>query len=165
MHFQADWLKLIVVVEGLVGISMITASISWLVLIYPALERTRFLAKRTFILVDAKQNSGLNRIENDSLIIDMADRVIQARIDLVLFPILMSFYPHDPSQTLAAALPHLQAISDEGSHESCSPQLRFAAMQLHQALSEFSDMLASRILSAPPASMEDTFQHFIERSN
>ena len=80
---------------------MITASVSWLVLIYPALERTRFLAKRAFVLARAAETSRLARVENENLIAAMADRVIQARIDLVLFPILMHFYPIDQNETLA----------------------------------------------------------------
>ena len=48
----AGWLRLIIGIEGLVGISMITASVSWLVLLYPALAHIRDFAKRTSVLVD-----------------------------------------------------------------------------------------------------------------
>jgi hypothetical protein len=165
MHFGPSWLKLVVAVEGLVGICLITASVSWLVLIYPALERTRFLARRTFVLVRAREISGLKRIENDSLLIDMADRVIQARIDLILFPILLNFFPSDASQTLAAAMPHLRRIANDGSDIGCSPQLRFAALQLNEALGDFSQMLSEHVLFTRTESVEDSFQHFVKYSD
>jgi hypothetical protein len=163
--FRQSWITLIVALEGLIGMSMITASISWLVLVYPALERNRFLARRTFTLVKAKENCGLTRIENESLIIDMADRLIQARIDLVLFPILLHFYPRDSSQTLATALPHLRQIATDSSHPANSSQLRFAAAQLHEALSGFAQMLSERVVGAGPGSVEAVFQAFIEHVN
>lgn len=165
MYFRPAWLKLIVAVEGLFGICLITASVSWLVLIYPALERMRFLARRTFALVRAREKSGLKRIENDFLLIDMADRVIQARIDLILFPILLNFFPTDSSQTLAEALPHLLRIANDGSDVSCSPQLRFAALQLNEALTDFSHMLSDRVLSSRTDSVDDAFRSFVKRSD
>jgi hypothetical protein len=40
-----NWLRLVITFEGLVGISMITASVSWTVLLYPALARSRQFAR------------------------------------------------------------------------------------------------------------------------
>jgi len=160
MHVSPNGLKLVVALEGLIGIAMITASVSWLVLLFPALERTRFLVRKTFALVRAKQTSH-TKIESDWLVTDMADRVIQARIDLVLFPILLNFYSVDPSHTLARALPHLQQIADEELGGDSSPQLRFAATYLREALLDFCRMLSDRILSAKPESMEAAFRSFI----
>lgn len=163
--FRQSWLTLVVAFQGVIGISMITASVSWLVLLYPALERTRFLARRTFALVKAQQVSGLDQIENESLITDMADRLIQEQIDLTLFPILLHFYPRDSSQTLARALPHLQRIANECSQTHCSPQLRFAAAQLNEALVSFSQMLSERVVSTEPDTIEAVFKAFIERAD
>lgn len=157
---RSSWIRVIVALEGLVGISMITASVSWLVLIYPALERTRFLAKRAFVLARAGETSRLARVENENLIAAMADRVIQARIDLVLFPILMHFYPIDQNETLAHALPHLQRISDQCMGVECSPALQFAASQLHEALIDFSRMLCDRVLESDPEDLTATFRAF-----
>lgn len=163
--FRQSWITLVVAFEGLIGMSMITASVSWLVLVYPALERNRFLARRTFTLVKAKETSGLTRIEDESLITDMADRVIQARIDLVLFPVLLHFYPRDTSETLATALPHLRQIAADSSHPNSSPQLRFAAAQLNEALLSFSQMLSERVVGGESDSIEAVFNAFIEHVN
>lgn len=165
MDLKRGPLELLVAFEGLVGISLITASISWLVLIYPALERTRFLAKRTFVLIRAQNAIGLGKIESDSLLTDMADRVIQLRIDLILFPILLNFYPRDPNQALAKALPHMQRIAKECSDPACRQQVRFAAAQLHEALIDFSILLSERVLHSGHTTMEAAFNAFIERAS
>ena len=59
---RTAWLRLIVAIEGLVGISMITASVSWLVLLYPALARTRMLARRLFVLIEAEKMTSLSLV-------------------------------------------------------------------------------------------------------
>ena len=43
---ETNWLRLVISLEGLIGISMITASVSWTVLLYPALARSRQFARR-----------------------------------------------------------------------------------------------------------------------
>ncbi len=55
---KPDWIRLTVAVESLVGFSLVTASISWIVLIYPALGRMRVLARRSAILVKAQRKPG-----------------------------------------------------------------------------------------------------------
>jgi uncharacterized membrane protein len=52
---QTNWLRLVISIEGLIGISMITASVSWLVLLYPALARTRLFARRVSTLLEAEK--------------------------------------------------------------------------------------------------------------
>lgn len=156
------WIRLIVGVEGLVGISLITASVSWLVLIYPALERIRFLAKRTLVLARAAEQLNGLRVHNQGLIMDMADRVVQARIDLILFPILLFFHPIDKNETLARALPHLQRIAEQCRGQECPLDLRFAAEQLHEALLEFSRMVSERLVQSDPADLTETLRRLDE---
>ena len=63
---KPDWIRLTVAVESLVGFSLVTASISWIVLIYPALGRMRSLARRSAILVKAQKKTGIEVISEDS---------------------------------------------------------------------------------------------------
>ena len=42
---RSGWLKLVIGVEELLGLAMITASVWWLVLLYPALSRNRSFAE------------------------------------------------------------------------------------------------------------------------
>ena len=160
---RSGWLKLLVAIEGLIGISMITASVSWLVLVYPALERTRFLAKKTFLLLRAMDASGVADLSS-GLLREMADRVIQARIDLVLFPILFNFYAADRSQTLALALPHLEELALRA-RDKPGEELRLAAVGLEQALDDFAQMLADRVLSTKSRDTATVFRDFAARED
>ena len=160
VEIRSSWVRLVVALEGLIGILLITASVSWLVLLYPALQRTRLLARRILVIARAAQASGVARIEDDQLVAEMAGRVLQARIDLVLFPLLMNFYPTDRSETLARTLPYLQHISEACMEPGCKSAVRFAAFQLHEALMEFSKMLSERVVDSDPEDLAATFGKF-----
>jgi len=163
IDLHRSWLRLIVTIQGLVGLSLITASISWLVLLYPALERTRFLATKTFALVEVKERCNFSVLPDEGLLRSMADRVMQARIDLVLFPILLNFYARDPSQTLALALPHLQTMAEDASKPGFSEEVRSAGTQLLIALEKFADMLSERVLSTEATNIKGVFEEFARR--
>jgi hypothetical protein len=54
----------VITLEGLIGISMITATVSWTVLLYPALARSRQFARRVSILVEAEERSHLSVVRD-----------------------------------------------------------------------------------------------------
>lgn len=60
-----DWLRILATGEALIGFSLVTASVSWIVLLYPALGRMRTLARRALILVNAEQSTGVQVISGD----------------------------------------------------------------------------------------------------
>ncbi len=129
---RAPWFRLLVAIEGLVGISMITASVSWLVLLYPALARIRSFAKETTILVHAEQATGLSVVRDigHQAIDNLARQVVQFRLDIILFPILLNFYAADQEATISSVLPSISAVRSGGARNRtnfrCAPR-RYAA--------------------------------------
>lgn len=101
-----DWLRLIVSVESLVGFSLVTASISWIVLIYPALGRMRSLARRAAILSRAQKQTGIDAIsqQSESLIAQLTEDVIRTRVDLIHYPLIYYFHADSERASLALAL-------------------------------------------------------------
>ncbi len=101
------WLRLIVAVEGLIGISMITASVCWLVLLYPALERQRYIARHISLLEEAENESGLSSVTEfgATFLLRLSRELLQVRLDVWLFPISLYFYALKPEFTLVASLP------------------------------------------------------------
>src|SRR3954467_5259246 len=89
---RAEALRLILPFEALVGFGLLTASISWLLLIYPVLARRRSVAYGIWLLRAAGRETGLSvdRLEPsaaESVIADLTSRVIAVERDLVNFPI------------------------------------------------------------------------------
>lgn len=160
-----NWLRLIVAVEGLIGISMITASVSWLVLLYPALERQRATARYFSLVAQAEQRTGLSAIrELDAmLLMGMSERILQARLDMVLFPILLHFYALSAEFTITNALPIALEFSRRGMQHGEPASVRLAATQLHISLEGMAQFIAERITRNPqPYEPEDVFRTFAE---
>ena len=90
---RTDWLRIIVAAEGVIGISMITASVSWLVLLYPALERQRYIARHISLLEEAEKESGLSSVTEFGapFLMRLARELLQVRLDVWLFPISLYF--------------------------------------------------------------------------
>ncbi len=163
----SDWLRLTVAVEGLIGISMITASVSWTVLLYPALARTRWFARCVSTLLEAERRTGLSPVQLGSSValFGLVEQVLNYRIDMVLFPILLNFHAEEEAATPSKILPELLRYARAAAADP-RPETRFAGVELCIALQTLSETIGSRILGAPsgdeahadPAVIFDDFQ-------
>ena len=164
-EIRRSWLRAIISFEGLLGISMITASVSWLVLLYPALARTRFFARRISILVQAERRIGgsLVRDLGTPILTELMQGIVQLRLDFILFPILLNFYPSDPAATIACSLLEVCRIAREGIEAELPLSVRFAGAQLQIALEELSRELCERVVNVDQSDMDAVFRAFKER--
>jgi hypothetical protein len=98
MRFVASW-------EALFGFAIVTASVSSIVLIFPALTRMRHLALGLEHLAAAERRTGLTpaAAPSEVLLAGLARDVTRARIDLVHFPILYYFAGERPGPVRPAA--------------------------------------------------------------
>src|SRR3954454_3476735 len=110
---KPDWIRLTVAVESLLGFSLVTASISWVVLIYPALGRMRSLARRSAILIKAQEKAGVQAVSSDeeSLLSELTGNVIRTRIDLIHFPLIYYFHADSERASLALALITIEELA------------------------------------------------------
>jgi hypothetical protein len=164
-EIRPDWLRLLITIEGLIGLSMITASVSWLVLLYPALARTRFFAKRISLLARAEQRVQLSLVQHlgAPVLTELTRGIIQLRLDFILFPILFNFYASDQSASIAFTLPELSRIANDGTAENLPSEVRLAAAQLQVALEELGKTLARESLGVEYHDTESTFKAFQNR--
>jgi hypothetical protein len=145
---KTNWLRLVISIEGLIGISMITASVSWLVLLYPALARTREFARRVSSWLETEKRAGLSLVQELGvpLLMELAQGVLQFRLDVILFPILLNFYPSDESATPAHVLPSVHRFASEAVSISASSATNIAGIQLQVALEALAHVLSQRVL-------------------
>jgi ion channel len=142
------WTRMLSVSEALLGFSLLTASISWIVLIYPALGRMRALSRFAADLIRAEETSGVDILSGDAegLIGSMAQDVIRTRIDFIHFPLIYYFRAVRERASLPAAAGDLLNLAVQGCGESRPPRVRLAAATLKAALEDFAEMLATRFL-------------------
>lgn len=106
-------LRLALVLEAMLGFALLTAAISWVLSIYPALGRRRSLAARIDILLGGEPHDGLAaRQTPDALALvlwGLVTDLATVRVDLVQYPAIYYFTPPDRSLDLPHMLPRLRA--------------------------------------------------------
>jgi len=136
-------LRLLTPVEALLGFVLLTAAISWILQVYPALGRRRSVAKRLSILrsshatdVVAGGDPGIANRMLDEVTVG----VIQAETDFLQYAESYFFREEEEALSLAATLPHALRLAEAGSGSS-SREVRLAAEMLTAAV----ESLAARL--------------------
>jgi hypothetical protein len=134
--------------EGLVGFALLTASVSSIVLLYPALARMRLLARGVAHLAAAERQSGIQLAAtgSDVTLSSLARDVTQARIDLIHFPIVYYFASADVNARVARWIGDLERFAREAGQPDRPPQVRIAATALDLALDDFANIVDQRFL-------------------
>lgn len=145
---ESKTIRFVSATEGLVGFGLLTASVSAIVLLYPALSRMRLLARGVSHLVDAERASGipLASTGSDVALSSLARDVTHARVDLIHFPIVYYFAANDPRASVAMWVHELSRFAHEASQSDRPDRVRLAGMALDAALHEFAGILEERFL-------------------
>jgi Ion channel len=146
---KAEALRLIVPVEGLLGFGLLSASISWLLLIYPVLGRRRSLAYEIDLLRQAETEGGhsIDRLDPDGaahVYAELTSRLVAVERDLESFPISYYFAEEDPRFSLAASGPYLLELVRRGSSEEQPDVVRLRADLLKQAVDDLAATTSRR---------------------
>jgi hypothetical protein len=148
--------------ESLIGFGILTASVSSIVLLYPALSRMRLLARAVSHTVAAERATGLLTAESgsDAMLAGFARDVTLTRIDLVHFPIIYYFAPNDDHASVAAWTPDLTRLAREGLSPDAPRHVRLAAGALDKALDDLAALLAERFVHPQSADRDAVFRAF-----
>lgn len=148
-------LRVLAPMEALVGFALLTASISWLLSIYPVISRRRSLAQEIWLLRQAESDTGVSlstgTADPENLLSDLFSQLVTVRNELVQFPITYYFHGGDEKNALSVALPHLADLTERlaGSED---PALRLRAAALDRATEDLAAILATRFLGLSPSS-------------
>ncbi len=168
---RAPGIRAVTTIEGLVGLALVTASVSSIVLIYPALTRMRHLALSVRNVVMAEPSTGISLAStgSDVILSGLASGVTHARIDLVHFPIVYYFAPVVPDASIAKWTGALCLFAREAGSPDRPAHVRFAAAALDSALDHLASLLAEQFLGlgadCPREEIFDAFAryHAVER--
>jgi hypothetical protein len=135
-------------IESMLGISLVTASITSFVLLYPALSRMRMLARRGILLSRASKRTGVDVVSEqvEHLLSDLALDVIRTRVDFIHFPIIYYFHSGTDHVSLALALRHMNRFAEAGLKTEGADRVRLAAAMLSEALRDLAQVLANRFV-------------------
>jgi Ion channel len=160
----AAWLRILIALQALTGFALVTASVSWIVLLYPALARMRTLARHASILARAEQKTGVDVVSGDAqyLLGDLALDVIRTRVDLIHFPIIYYFHSDSQRASLPESLPYLVTFADAACKSETPDRLRLAGAALRAALDDLAKTLSERFLQEDSENTEAVFRAYAE---
>jgi hypothetical protein len=164
MEPKSEWLGLIRGVEAIIGFGLLTASMSWLLSIYPVLEARRSLAQRASLLHNAEVENGIDLIQGggdqvQNWLIGLASDLASLRNQMSQFPITFYFYVGEPETALAGALPYLNQLAERAVAAN-SAVLKLAGTALGGSVSEFSTSLAKEFLRVPTRDTNAIFRAY-----
>ena len=158
----ADWLQIIAPMEALIGFGLLSASISYLLLIYPVLARRRTFSYELFLLREAEARTGV-RFEDhpggspERLYAELTLRLTAIERDLIDFPATYYFADRDERFSFAATAPYLLQVARRGAEGEVSEAGRLRAELLANALDDLAETLRERFPHIRAGSTDDVF--------
>jgi hypothetical protein len=151
---KSKLIRLAMGVEALIGFGLLTASVSWLLSIYPALERRRTLAHEATLLHYAEQSSGIRihqlpSSEAQDVIWGLAVSMATARNDLTQFPVIYYFHSGDDESGFSGVLPYLAELAQTASDPNMPPSVRLAGISLGGAIDDYLESIAEIFMRMP----------------
>lgn len=136
------------------GFVLLTASLSWVLSIYPVLEYRRSAAHRLSLLHYAHgfERVGVTSIpdrETEQLVISLAADVTKIRNDLAQFPITYYFHENEARSALPGALSLAMDISNRAVRPESGEPVRIAGIVLQGAIHDLLCLLGSWFLGVP----------------
>ena len=161
----SSWLKVLVPFEALVGFGLLTASLSWVISLYPAFSRHRSLAHEVNLVREAESKTEIGVRQMDALAAEqmlgsLTTQLIAVQTDLIHFPISYYFRSSNERFELSAAMPYLLRVAQEGDGADCAPGVRMRASMLRGAIEDFSDTVGARFLDLPSASSDKVLRAY-----
>ncbi|MHA7264650.1 potassium channel family protein [Arthrobacter sp. TMN-37] len=154
-------LRLLTASQAVTGFGLLTATVSWILQTYPALNRRRALAHDLNLFREAAGPEGLASIDPHhaaGLLESLARHVASASIDLLAF--YESYYFHEVEQrsSLPESIAYASRLADEA-QRSGDRELRFAGRMLAAALEDLAQVLRARFGHAGETSSA-VFDHY-----
>ncbi|MGY1620269.1 potassium channel family protein [Geodermatophilus sp. SYSU D00691] len=149
------WLRMVVPLQGLVGFALLTAAVSWVLQVFPALTRRRALAIRLVLLARTDACRLVEREDSPLAVTTLealAADVVEARVDLAQYPETYYFRDGDEESSLPATLGIAADLAAAGA-ASPAADARFAGDLLGHALDDFARVVDEQFLrsGAPTA--------------
>ncbi len=148
-------LRFVMGAESLVGFGLLTASVSWLLSIYPVLEHRRSLAQEVSLLHNAEiaTNTDVTTIdENDlvTLLVGMSGQMATIRNELSQFPITYYFNMGEKVTAVPGAIAYMYDLSEDCNRSKYSSSVRLAATMLGGGVVDYMKLIAQVFLHVEP---------------
>ena len=139
-------LRLVVAFQAVTGFGLLTATVSWILQMYPALSRRRALAHELNLFREAAGPEGVASLDPRhaaGLLESLARNVASVSIDLLSFHETYYFHEVEPRGSLPATVAYAHQLASDA-QRSENPDLQFAGRMLHAALDHLAGVLRGK---------------------
>ncbi|HSO89635.1 MAG TPA: ion channel, partial [Arthrobacter sp.] len=139
-------LRLVVALQAVTGFGLLTATVTWILQTYPALNRRRTLAHQLSLFKEAAGPAGVLSLDPKhaaGLLESMAGNVAAVSIDLLAFHETYYFREIEQRGSLPATVAYAQELAAQA-QRSDSPELQFAGRMLHASLDALAEVLRGK---------------------
>jgi hypothetical protein len=140
-------LRLLVPLQALIGFVLLTAVISWVLQVYPALTRRRSVARQLSMLAETDTLAFVHEGQVGvvtRLMQSLVDALVTTRMDLLQYGETYYFREHDPTLSLAANLSYARDLAAAGKRTE-SADVRHLAAMLDQAVTDIAGVVAAYV--------------------
>lgn len=140
------WLRVVAPLEALIGFVLLTATVSWVLEIYPALTRRRALALRLAQLHRVDPSPQQMDSDTGARILDrIASDIAGISVDFMQYGESYYFHDGEDRTSLAVMVHYADELARRGS-DARSEEVRFTAAVLRHALQDLAVILDQRFL-------------------
>ncbi|MFF7969397.1 potassium channel family protein [Streptomyces sp. NPDC007903] len=140
------WLRVVAPLEGLVGFALLTATVSWILGIYPALARRRALALRLSHLSRTRPSTEqIDSPAGAALLDGLASELAVVSVDFFQYAECYYFHDGDDRTSLARQIEYAVDIAHQAA-DARHPDVRLAGVVLRTALEDLADILDQHFL-------------------
>lgn len=140
-------LRLLTPLQALIGFVLLTAVISWVLQVYPALTRRRSVARRLSMMAATDTVSFVHEGQVGvvtGLMQSLVDSLSTTRMDLLQYGETYYFRENDPTLSLASTLNYALDLAAAGKRTD-SPDVRHLAALLEQAVTDIAATLEAYV--------------------
>ena len=155
-----QWLRVVAPLEALVGFGLLTASVTWLFAVQPAVQRRRALGYELWLLREAADGEHDAPVTDGQMFTELTSRVVAVERDIVAIP--ASYYFRDPDERLllSAQLPFLRELTAHAAASSEDKGTAQRARMLSTAIDDLLLTIARRLHGLPDIDADEALRVF-----
>lgn len=161
----SNFLRIVTPVQAAAGFALLTAGITWVLGIYPALVRRQQFSEMVHAVQRALGEHGLASPdlasgEIPSIARSLAEQLMMVRSDLLQFPITYYFHSNEPESSLPDVLLYLPPLIESAATVGAAESGGVSVQILEQAVEDFADSLRDNFpISSAPGNVLETYAH------
>jgi hypothetical protein len=154
------WLRVVAPLEALLGFGLLTASVTWLFAVHPAVQRRRALAYELWLLRQATDDDADAPVVEGQMLTELTSRIVSVERDIVSIP--ASYYFRDPDERLllSAQLPFLRKVVRQAANTQDDRATVQHARALNIAIDDLLLTIAHRLHGANDIEADEAMRLF-----